>query len=775
MTALTLSGSIVESLKAGEMISALPDCLLSRNRTRVLRHDETEYWDYKRELYLDTPSSIARVAKDILAFHNTKGGVLIIGIDDRFRAAGVPKTSVLDTYQVQEKLRKYIGPEVRIFRDTIDLSQDRVLWLLFVGKRKGLPAAVVANGPLDKSGRPEIRQNEYYIRLHDQSILCTQPSHQERLWTGASIDHLQAYLYDIDEPYFRLLAPNCDQFVGRRKKLAEINDVLIHARQPVVSLEGLGGVGKSAVAIELVRQFYESRSYLFIVSQSAKSKVWQDGYVGSRRAGFSGLREFLLEIAKVLDLNTPENTEVLKEIVIESMSGLKGLLLVDNIEDVLDQELMHFLKRDIPEPVKVLVTSRIDRAIGAYPISIPQLEEFEARELLYHELERLGYTGYINEESYIDDLLTITGKLPLALKWSAAVAAKDGLKEAVEQLRKVDITKKAFLNFLFATMYETLSPLARDAALISPYIGEDWNALSVSMILKAPEDEVEDAIRELKDRGILLTSSTTHADALLMLPLTKDFLAGKFKENKALRDRVDIRIAELFASPNKEVVLNWPRQQRIDLLYRSAEELKANGNFDRAGQMIRLALKWSDPRGAQSSDAQNQISRLQFLQGTVLYEAGQMKEGLWNMEAALKEAPINSEWAQERIYFAQALHSHGQFSDKQTILTLLKAALPLASKLTRENVEVFRMCGKESDVLDLLNHKLKHSTAYWLMKTLEARLSDRSFIFSVGRPLMQALRSAASSEEATAQERKFYLGIADDIAKQYKHLETENV
>lgn len=762
MTAISLSASIVNSLKAREMVPALIPALLSPDHNKVLRRDETDYWDYKRELHLETPSEIARLAKDILAFHNTKGGVLIVGVDDNYRVLGISQSQVQDTYKLHEKLRRYIGSGVSLFQDVVDVPNGKVIWLIFIPKRDGLPVAVATNGPQDKNGRPEIRQNEYFIRMHDQSILCKEPAHFERLFTGASIDHLQAYLYDIDDPYYRLLAPNCDQFVGRRDKLAEVNDALC-TRHPVVALDGFGGVGKTAIAIELLSHLYKAGKYIFIVSQSAKSRVWHDGYVGSRRAGFSGLREFLLEMTKVLQIPVHNDTELLKKAVIENIANIEGLLLVDNIEDVNDEDLLRFLSREIPDPVKILVTSRIDRKLGALTVFIPQMKEYEAQELLCHELERTGYTNFINEQSYIEELLRITGCVPLALKWAAALATSVGsLKEAVNRLSKVNATKKAFVNFCFATMYDALSPLARDAALIAPYIGEDWNSVSVSMVLDEPESEVERAIDELKDRGILLASTSSHAGALFMLPMTKDFLASKFKENKVLHDKVDRRIADLFTAPkDKAILLNWPREQRIDLLHQRAEELRATSNFEAGEKMVRLALKWSAP-----SD-----SRLQFLKGRILYESGRVQEGLWNMGIAVAEAPKTSEWADEAIYYAQALSSHGEFNDGKTVFTLLKDAIPRATKLMREQLDIFCKYGllmsRYKDIFDVLD-KLKDSThAYWMVKALEGKLDDKTFIYTGGAVLSNAMGRAMRSSEVAEGELELYTEVVRAIGKQY--------
>src|SRR6185436_11355157 len=100
--------------------------------------------------------------------------------------------------------------------------------------------------------------------------------------------------------------------------------------------------------------------------------------------------------------------ESLKADVTEAMSGLKGLLLVDNIEDISDAGVFKFLIDDVPDPVKVLVTSRVDKGLGALTISIPQMDESEARELLYEELKRVGFKDVYSDNESVNQIIKAT-------------------------------------------------------------------------------------------------------------------------------------------------------------------------------------------------------------------------------------------------------------------------------------------------------------------------------------------------------------------------------
>jgi hypothetical protein len=73
----TLGTCIIKSLRLGQMDSDLAGALLTAERNKVRHRTEDRYWDYKEELLLNDPYKTAEFAKDVLAFHNTDGGVII--------------------------------------------------------------------------------------------------------------------------------------------------------------------------------------------------------------------------------------------------------------------------------------------------------------------------------------------------------------------------------------------------------------------------------------------------------------------------------------------------------------------------------------------------------------------------------------------------------------------------------------------------------------------------------------------------------------------------
>ena len=154
----------------------------------------------------------------------------------------------------------------------------------------------------------------------------------------------------------------------------------------------------------------------------------------------------------VLCINVSPSLEDLKTEIINCMTDVKGLLLIDNLEEIKDESVFRFLSEEIPDPVKVLVTTRVDRSLGAKTISIPAMKHEEATDLLHYELKRNRYHRILNEQDGIEDILKVTGMVPLAIKWAASLARTDkSLKNISHKIRSFDASKREFLDFCFST------------------------------------------------------------------------------------------------------------------------------------------------------------------------------------------------------------------------------------------------------------------------------------------------------------------------------------
>jgi hypothetical protein len=655
----TLSSAIIQSLRRGQMHPDLPSALLTQERNKVRVRGEDRHWDYKEKLSLADAYAVAEFAKDVLAFHNTDGGVIIVGVTDKYAANGISAASILDKKLLRDKLVRYCGSSVDIFQESIELANGQFIWLIFIRKYLEVPQAMESDGPYH-SGAYIFNKGQYFYRDGDEVKKCRSDDDVERVFRGFSNAHLGAYNYEVDQPYYRLLHPNCEKFVGRREKIDEVKSKL-GLRHPIIALDGLGGVGKTAIAIQAVRELYDDTgSYLFIASLSAKSKMWL-GHVSPRAASFAGLHGLLWEIADVIpDMPKTEDTQKLKASLIAFMRDVNGLVLVDNLEEINDDGVFKFLSQEIPAPVKVLVTSRIAKDLGALTISIPAMTAGEAEDLLSLELDRLGYEPKKEDEQQVEAILQAAGGVPLAIKWASQLAAeRRSIRDASSILRGAGPGKQEFLSFCFATMYDALSADAKNAAELIPYLDSEWKPMTLSVMLDVPLESVRLAIYELADKGIIYRTNEIAEDDYGVLPLTKEFLSNKWHEHQTFRKQVLARLDEMFESEGGDTaLLEWPEERRVQHLTHLARKRTQGGDYQRALKLVNLAQSWL---GAPELHREEVI--LRFLDGQNLYLLGRKAPGIAHMRQAVNvEGAGDFLEAADFLYFAEALFAYGGLS-----------------------------------------------------------------------------------------------------------------
>ncbi len=262
---------------------------------------------------------------------------------------------------------------------------------------------------------------------------CVQRGHMDRQWLTSFL--AQTIYSDKpvltntlcpEEPAAPSLIHNLPRrqhvkLIGREQELADIRSFLSpQHRVGVVCISGGGGVGKTALALEVAHACLEEAASLppaerfeAIIWVTAKSaELLPTGQV-ARQPTFTDLDGVYRALAELLDLPVifRSATQAEKNVVVTRLLAKQRILLMlDNLEDIDDQELMVFL-RDLPAPSKAVVTTR-HRIDVAVPVHLHQLDEATAVELVRVESDRHNLT--ITPQQ-IRMLLQCTGGLPLAI------------------------------------------------------------------------------------------------------------------------------------------------------------------------------------------------------------------------------------------------------------------------------------------------------------------------------------------------------------------------
>lgn len=225
--------------------------------------------------------------------------------------------------------------------------------------------------------------------------------------------------------YHNLPQPDYGTFVGREDELEQVHQLLSpESRHFLVTIDGIGGIGKSALALEAAHRYLrgydrlpEEERFDAIIWTSAKSSVLTADGIAPRRQITRTLDDIYTTIAVTLEREdiTRARPEEQDELVTKSLTRQRTLLIVDNLETV-DNERVNAFLRELPAPTKAIVTTR-HRIDIAYPVRLTEMPQEDGLALIAQECAKKNVTL---AKAKAERLYNRTGGVPLAIVWSVA-------------------------------------------------------------------------------------------------------------------------------------------------------------------------------------------------------------------------------------------------------------------------------------------------------------------------------------------------------------------
>ena len=194
--------------------------------------------------------------------------------------------------------------------------------------------------------------------------------------------------------------------LGRERELAALADLVRDEDTRLVTLTGTGGIGKTRLALELVRRL---------------APEYRDG---SAVAAIATLREPAHVAGAILEaLEIPEVGPNPEEELTRALASSELLLLVDNFEQVLPAARNIARLLEAAPSLKMIVTSRAPLHIAAErEFPVPPLAEDEAAELFIARAQAANPSFELTEQNAaaVAELCARLDGLPLAIELAAA-------------------------------------------------------------------------------------------------------------------------------------------------------------------------------------------------------------------------------------------------------------------------------------------------------------------------------------------------------------------
>lgn len=352
-------------------------------------------------------------------------------------------------------------------------------------------------------------------------------------------------------PRHNLPPRDYEQFVGRQTELAEVRRLLGRDHRAVaVTIDGIGGIGKSALVLESAYAFIdqyndlpESERFEAIVWVSAKRTYLTASGIRERRQVFRTIEDVFAAIARVLDYPAitrarPEEQRALAE---QALREQRTLLLLDNLETVDDEELLDFL-HELPEPTKALITTR-HRIDVARPVRLSAMSRDDAISLIAQEAARKNVIIVPRQQ---EELWQRTGGLPLAVVWSIGLMSVGHGIDAV--LRQLSLGQNDLASFCFAKLVERIRGHDTERLLLALALFErSVSRVMLGEVAGLGDDIVgrDDGLAELLQISLI----NQRADRFKLLPLTHNFAREMLRQqpqlDRDLRERWIERLTAL--------------------------------------------------------------------------------------------------------------------------------------------------------------------------------------------------------------------------------------
>lgn len=329
----------------------------------------------------------------------------------------------------------------------------------------------------------------------------------------------------------QLIPPSYDTLFGVEAEQAKLVDLLLHPQAPgIITLTGIGGIGKSSLANASVRQIIPYFRYDRVLWLLLNSPSPSDGIKSVPSLSFDDMMAQLWPlVAPHLSpyVSAAQRNQELHQLLKE----FPHLIIIDNLEGELGGDLLTRL-HSLAYPSKFLLTSRrrLSSPIGLYNLPVRELSAEAAVALIRHHAKNLGAAALAEAaDEHLARIFQRVGGNPLALKLVVGLNHDLSLSQILDGLFQVNIQAVANLyRHIYWHIWQTLSPIAKALLEVMPLAADTGMVQSqMQAVSQLDEHQVITAIQELSQRSLLEVRGTPLERRYALHSLTRTFLRSE--------------------------------------------------------------------------------------------------------------------------------------------------------------------------------------------------------------------------------------------------------
>ncbi|WP_224768126.1 hypothetical protein [Metabacillus idriensis] len=201
------------------------------------------------------------------------------------------------------------------------------------------------------------------------------------------------------------IGKNFDRLIGRN---IELGDLKKEVTKPIpVSIVGHGGLGKTALVLQLIEDYIYSPEQPFekIYFMSFKNTVFENGSIRRFEKAINNHKDLILRLSSFMDIEIKDKDDKeIEELVWENMFSSKSLLILDNLEtEIVKSNLIEFTDiaqkfiNNFTKSSRLIITSRYGLGDREAKLPLYQFDINKTKDLI---------ESYLNENILAEKTIT---------------------------------------------------------------------------------------------------------------------------------------------------------------------------------------------------------------------------------------------------------------------------------------------------------------------------------------------------------------------------------
>ena len=301
----------------------------------------------------------------------------------------------------------------------------------------------------------------------------------------------------------------------------------------LLAIDGIGGIGKTALANLLVREILRSHRFYDVAWISAKQEAFllNKGLHSIDRPSLNStsLIDNLLDQLDPTVATVRPPTEK-QAILMHWFKQNPYLVIIDNLESIEDYEVLIDPLRKMANPTKFLLTSRysLSQYADFFSHSLQELSQEDTFAFLKYQGNMRHISSLADAaESELAKIYEIVGGNPLALKLVIGQIQFTSLSNLLDSLKSAHTTTVDELyQFIFRQIWNTLDEITRQV-LISTPLAQNGTSQDLIRLSEIDGKELQPALEQLIARSLIEVVGTLDQPRYRVHSLTKTFLHTK--------------------------------------------------------------------------------------------------------------------------------------------------------------------------------------------------------------------------------------------------------